>query len=339
MAVTITLPFEKPVQALEEKIAELRRMGVAPRMETEIRKLEARAEALRTQIFSRLTRWQMVQLSRHPQRPYTLDYISHMMTDFTELHGDRRFSDDESIVAGFARLGEQAVMVIGHQKGRGTKENMRRNFGMPHPEGYRKALRLMKLAERFNRPILTFIDTAGAYPGIGGEERGQSQAIAENLEEMMKLRVPLISTVIGEGGSGGALALGVTDRINMLQYTTYSVISPEGCASILWRDASKAERAADEMKLTAPDLEKLGVVDEIVPEARGGAHRDPGVTAANLERVLLRQLKELMSMDPEQRIHDRRAKFRAMGVVLEPVSEPEARTRARRAARHHEKPS
>ncbi len=329
MATIHTLPFEKPVQDLEERIAQLRRMGVGQRLETQVRALEDKAEKLRDQIFASLSRWQMVQLSRHPQRPYSLDYISRLLTDFVEFAGDRRFGEDESIVGGFARLDGAPVLVLGQQKGRGTKENVRRNFGMPRPEGYRKALRLMKLAERFNRPILTFIDTPGAYPGLGAEERGQSQAIAENLEEMMKLKVPIISTVIGEGGSGGALALGVTDRINMLQYTTYSVISPEGCASILWKDASNAARAADALKLTAPDLLQLGIIDEVVAEARGGAHRDPGLTAANLEVVLTRQLRELSSMDPTDRIADRRAKFRAMGVVLEPTREPEERTRAR----------
>ncbi|MBI5497517.1 MAG: acetyl-CoA carboxylase carboxyltransferase subunit alpha [Deltaproteobacteria bacterium] len=323
-----TLPFEKPVAELDHRIAELRRMG-GPRLENQIRALEDKAEALRDHIFSRLTRWQMVQLSRHPRRPYSLDYISRIFTDFQEFHGDRRFADDESIVAGFARLDDVRVMVIGQQKGRGTKENLRRNFGMPRPEGYRKALRLMKLAERFDRPIITFIDTPGAYPGIGAEERGQSQAIAENLEEMMKLRVPVISTVIGEGGSGGALALGVTDRINMLRYTTYSVITPEGCASILWRDAANADKAAEAMRLTAPDLVKLGIIDEVIDEARGGAHRDPGLTAANVERVINRQLDQLLSMDAETRIADRRAKYRAMGVALEPTREPEERARAR----------
>jgi len=325
------LPFEKPVQELEDRIADLRGMGVGTRLEAQVRLLEDRAEKLRDHIFSKLTRWQMVQLCRHPHRPFTLDYISRVMTDFVELHGDRRFGDDEAIVGGLARLDGQPVVVIGQQKGRGTKENVRRNFGMPRPEGYRKALRLMQLAQRFNRPIITFIDTPGAYPGISAEERGQSGAIAENLEEMMKLRVPLISTVIGEGGSGGALALGVTDRINMLEYATYSVITPEGCASILWKDAARADRAADELKLTAPDLMKLGVVDQVIREARGGAHRDPGLTAANVEAVLISQMRELMTVDPDERLVDRRAKFRAMGVVIEPVREPETRTRSRRA--------
>lgn len=331
MVIKHILPFEAPVHELELKILELRRMGVGSRLESQVRGLEEKAEHLRDQVFSRITRWQTVQVCRHPERPYSLDYISRITTDFVEFHGDRHFADDEAIVGGFARFDGHSVLVLGIQKGRGTKENMRRNFGMPRPEGYRKALRLMHLADRFRRPILTFIDTSGAYPGIGAEERNQSQAIAENLEEMMKLRVPVIATVIGEGGSGGALALGVADRVNMLQYATYSVISPEGCASILWKDASKAERAADELKITAADQLKLGVVDEVVQEARGGAHRDPGLTAANLEAVLQRQLKELLTVDPADRIVDRRAKFRAMGVVNEP---PRAEPRKPRRKAH-----
>ena len=327
MASVHVLPFEQPAHELELRIAELRRMGAGARLESQIRSLEEKAESLRDQIFSRLTRWQTVQVSRHPQRPFALDYVSRLFTDFVEFHGDRRFADDQSIVGGFARFDGHPVLVLGQQKGRGTKENMRRNFGMPRPEGYRKALRLMRLADRFKRPIITLIDTPGAYPGIGAEERGQSQAIAENLEEMMMLRVPIICTVIGEGGSGGALALGVGDRVNMMQYSTYSVITPEGCASILWKDAAKAERAAEEMKSTAPDLASLGIVDQVIKEARGGAHRDPGVTAANLEAVLRTQLTALMRMSADVRLEARRQKFRAMGVLIDPA-----------AASHHDRP-
>src|SRR5690606_2070389 len=258
-------------------------------------------------------------LSRHPKRPYSLDYIQALFTDFVELHGDRRFAEDPAIVSGFARFDGEPVLIIGHQKGRSTKENMQRNFGMPRPEGYRKALRLMEMAARFNRPIFCFIDTPGAYPGIGAEERGQAEAIAYNLEVMARLRVPVISTVIGEGGSGGALAIGVGNRVLMLQYGVYSVISPEACSSILYRDASKAERAADALRLTAPDLAGFGIVDEVVEEAAGGAHRDPQKTAENLGAALRRHLKELKELGPEALVADRYEKFRAMGVFEEKV--------------------
>src|SRR4051812_27438840 len=270
------LEFEKPLIELERKIEELKSISVGGSVDfaEEILKLERKARKLQDEIFSDLSRWQVVQLSRHPNRPYFLDYLAALFTDFFELSGDRHFGDDPSIVGGWARFDGQTVMALGHQKGRSTKENMLRNFGMPRPEGYRKARRLMELADRFERPILTFVDTPGAYPGIGAEERGQAEAIAVNLEVMSGLKVPIISTVVGEGGSGGALAIGVGNRVLMLQNSVYSVISPEGCASILFRDASKADKAADAMKLTAKDLLEMKIVDEVVPEPAGGAHRD-----------------------------------------------------------------
>jgi acetyl-CoA carboxylase carboxyl transferase subunit alpha len=260
-----------------------------------------------------LTTWQRVQLSRHPRRPYTLDYVERLCTDWTELHGDRRFADDGAIVAGLARLAGRAVAVIGHQKGRSTKENMARRFGMPSPEGYRKARRVMELAARVARPVLTFIDTPGAYPGIGAEERGQAEAIAANLEFMARLPVPIVTTVIGEGGSGGALAIGVADRILMLEFATYSVISPEGCASILWRDAARAPEAAEAMRVTAPSIKSLGIADELVPEAEGGAHVDPDATAASLGKALGRHLDELAALPKEDLLDRRYRKLRVMG--------------------------
>lgn len=313
------LDFERPILELENRIAELRQLAEEGQrgLNGELSKLERRAQKLQAEIFRDLSRWQMVQLSRHPKRPYSLDYIQALFTDFVELHGDRRAGEDPAIVSGFARFDGEPVLVIGHQKGRTTKENMLRNFGMPRPEGYRKALRLMELANRFRRPIFTFIDTPGAYPGIGAEERGQAEAIAYNLEVMAGLEVPVISTVIGEGGSGGALAIGVGNRVLMLQYGVYSVISPEACSSILYRDPTKAERAADALKLTAPDLAGFGIVDEVVEEAAGGAHRDYDKTAENLGAALKRHLGELKQLGPEALVADRYEKFRAMGVFEE----------------------
>lgn len=286
------LDFEQPIAELEAKIEELRRLegGQDFDLLKEISALEQKSQTLTQSIFKNLSDWQISQLARHPQRPYMLDYVKEVLTDFTELHGDRAFADDAAIVGGLARLEGQAVMVIGQQKGRDTKEKIRRNFGMPRPEGYRKALRLMKMAERFNLPILTFIDTPGAYPGIDAEERGQSEAIARNLIEMAELKVPIICTVIGEGGSGGALAIGVGDVTMMMQYSTYSVISPEGCASILWKSASNAPDAAAALGLTATKLNNLGLVDVVVEEPIGGAHRQPKQAAVNLKKALVEQL-------------------------------------------------
>jgi len=310
-----SLDFERPLIALESKIAELKELSGGAKVDfsDEIVKLERKAKRLQQEIFSELTPWQIVQLARHPSRPYTLDYISRLFTDFFEIEGDRRFAADRSIVGGFAKFDGEPVVVIGQQKGRSTKENMLRNFGMPRPEGYRKARRLFDLAERFKKPLLTFIDTPGAYPGIGAEERGQAEAIAVNLEVMSGLSVPSISVVIGEGGSGGALALGVTSRILMMEYSTYSVISPESCSSILYRDASKAQKSAEALKLTARDLEAFGIIDEVVKEAPGGAHRDPQLTGENLQKALRRQLAELRQLSPQQLVDQRYRKFRAMG--------------------------
>jgi len=310
------LEFERPILALEAKIAELKQLssGTSVDFTDEIAKLEKKAKKLQVEIFRDLTRWQTVQLARHPNRPYTQDYLSALFTDFVELEGDRRFAADRAIVAGFARFEGQPVLVMGHQKGRSTKENMLRNFGMPRPEGYRKARRLFDLADRFRRPIITFIDTPGAYPGIGAEERGQAEAIAVNLEVMASLGVPVLSVVIGEGGSGGALGLGVANRILMLQYAWYNVISPESCSSILYRDASKAEKSADALKLTARDLKGFGIVDQIIEEAAGGAHRDPALTAENVAAAIRSHLAELSKLSPEELVRDRYEKFRAIGV-------------------------
>jgi acetyl-CoA carboxylase carboxyl transferase subunit alpha len=307
--------FERPLLALESKIAELKQLsgGAAVDFTEEILRLEKKAKKLQQEIFSDLDRWQIVQLARHPNRPYFLDYLAQFFTDFFEIEGDRRFAADRSIVGGFARFDGEPVVVIGQQKGRNTRENMLRNFGMPRPEGYRKARRLFDLAERFRRPLLTFIDTPGAYPGIGAEERGQAEAIAVNLEVMSGLSVPSISVVLGEGGSGGALALGVTSRILMLEYSTYSVISPESCSSILYRDATKAQKSAEALKLTARDLEGFGIVDEVVKEAPGGAHRDPQLTGENLQAALRRHLAELKQLSPQQLVDLRYRKYRAMG--------------------------
>ncbi len=298
------LEFEKPIAELEAKIEALRDVSrhggdTAVDLDKEIEQLEKKSLELKQKIFSDLGAWQVAQLARHPQRPYTKDYLEHAFTEFEEMAGDRAYADDKAIVGGMARLNGRPVMVIGHQKGRETKEKVIRNFGMPKPEGYRKALRLMETAERFNMPIITFIDTAGAYPGVGAEERGQSEAIAKNLKVMAGLSVPVICNVVGEGGSGGALAIGVGDYVNMLQYSTYSVISPEGCASILWRDSDKAPQAAEAMGLIAPRLKELELIDEIIPEPLGGAHRDPIQTAQNMKDMLVKQLEELEQFDNE----------------------------------------
>jgi acetyl-CoA carboxylase carboxyl transferase subunit alpha len=314
-----SLDFEKPIRELERKIDELKQLAAKGSVELgeEIDKLERKAKRLQVEIFNELSPWQVVQLSRHADRPYFLDYLGALFTDFIELHGDRRFGDDPAIVGGFARFDGKPVLVIGHQKGRDTKENMQRNFGMPRPEGYRKAMRLMEMAARFDRPIFTFIDTPGAYPGIGAEERGQAEAIAESLRVMAELSVPVVVSVIGEGGSGGALAIGVGNRILMLQYSVYSVISPESCSSILYRDPGKADKTAGSLKLTAKDLLGFGVIDEIVPEATGGAHRDPALTAEALGQALRKHLAALEGLTPQQLIEDRYRRFRGIGAFQE----------------------
>ena len=309
------LEFEQPIAELQAKIEELRLVGSDNEIniQEEIERLEGKSRSLTESIFSNLNSWQVSQLARHPLRPYTLDYIPRIFDEFEELHGDRAFADDRAIVAGLARLKGQPVMVIGHQKGRDTKEKLLRNFGMPRPEGYRKALRLMKLAERFKLPVLTFIDTPGAYPGVDAEERGQSEAIARNLLEMAGLKTPIIATVIGEGGSGGALAIGVADRVMMLQYSTYSVISPEGCASILWKDAQKASTAAEAMGITSQRLKDLGLIDEIIPEPLGGAHRDPDTTARNLAHALSEALEKLTATPLDRLLDSRYQRLMAFG--------------------------
>ena len=310
-----TLDFEKPLRELEVQINDLEKLSQSGKagLEKEIEKLRRKIDKLRRDTYTNLNRWQCVQLARHPYRPYTLDYIELITEDFIELKGDRSFRDDKSIVAGLARWNGKAMAVIGHQKGRGTKENLMRNFGMPHPEGYRKALRIMKLAEKFGLPVVTLIDTPGAYPGIGAEERGQASAIAENLLSMANLRVPIIAVVIGEGGSGGALALSVADRVFMLRYSIYSVISPEGCASILYRDASRAAQAADAMKITSQDLLDLGIVDGLIEEPLGGAHHDPEKTARAISETVTEALSELMAMTAEERINKRIDKYMKLG--------------------------
>lgn len=318
MAVSF-LDFEQPIAELEAKLEELAHLTTdrAVNIEEEIGKLRARSQQLTRSIFANLTPWQITQLARHPQRPYALDYIAALCTDFQELHGDRMYADDLAIVGGPARLAGRAIMVIGHQKGRDTKERVRRNYGMPKPEGYRKSLRLMKMAEKFGLPIITLIDTPGAYPGVGSEERNQSEAIARNLFEMATLKVPIISVVIGEGGSGGALAIGVCDRLLMLQYATYSVISPEGCASILWKSADKKEVAAEALNLTAVRLKELGLVDEVLKEPLGGAHRDPTAMAQALGEAVERTLRELEALPPESLLERRDARLAAFGVYSE----------------------
>lgn len=313
------LDFEQPIAELEAKIEELRHVTSESEVniQDEINRLQAKSRQLTTSIFASLTPWQITQLARHPHRPYTLDYVQSIFSDFQELHGDRMYADDLAIVGGLARLDDRAVMVIGHQKGRDTKERVRRNYGMPKPEGYRKALRLMHLAERFGLPLVTLIDTQGAYPGVGAEERGQSEAIARNLFEMSVLSVPIVTVVTGEGGSGGALAIGVCDRLLMLQYSTYSVISPEGCASILWKSQDKKEAAAEALNLTADRLGKLKLVDEVVEEPLGGAHRDPAETAARLKAAIIRHLDQLSALPREELRAQRAARIASFGEFSE----------------------
>ena len=318
---TATLEFEKPIAELERQIDELKRMADERSLDvtTEIEPLEKKLGELRAEIYKTLTPLQRVQVARSNKRPLTEDYLRLCFTDFIELHGDRAFREDAAIMGGWARLDGETVMVIGHQRGRDTKENLRRNFGMPHPEGYRKALRLMKLAEKFHVPVITFIDTPGAWPGLGAEERGQSEAIARNLFEMSRLETPIIATVIGEGGSGGALALGVADRVNMLENSVYSVISVEGAAAILWKDGKleNRERAATALRITAPDLFELRVIDEIIPEPPGGAHANHDATAEALQKVLLEQLDDLRGLKPDKLVRRRREKFLRMGQFVE----------------------
>jgi acetyl-CoA carboxylase carboxyl transferase subunit alpha len=317
------LEFEKPIVELQRKLEDLRQhpeqhsLGI--NVNDEVHSLEIKIEELRRQVYSSLTPWQRVQIARHPKRPYSLDYLRLAFSDFEELHGDRMYADDRAIVGGFATLGSEKVMVIGTQKGRETKENILRNFGSAHPEGYRKALRLMRLADKFGLPIITLIDTAGAYPGIGSEERHIGEAIAVNLREMMLLEVPIISTIIGEGGSGGALGIAVADRVLILENAYYSVISPEGCAAILWKDRAASSKAAAALKITAEDLSRLGLVDGIIPEPIGGAHTDYAISAANLKSALLSQLAVLKGIPPDQRLQERYSKFRAFGQVHEPA--------------------
>jgi acetyl-CoA carboxylase carboxyl transferase subunit alpha len=313
------LDFEQPIAELEAKIDELKFVSSDAEVNIgeEIARLRAKSRQLTTSIFSSLSQWQIAQLARHPQRPYTLDYVSAIFTDFQELHGDRMYADDHAIVAGVARLEGKPVMIIGQQKGRDTKERVRRNYGMPKPEGYRKALRLMKMAERFQLPLITFVDTPGAYPGVGAEERGVSESIARNLFEMATLRTPIVTVVIGEGGSGGALAISVADRLMMLQYSIYSVITPEGCAAILWRSGDKKDLAAEAMGLSAERIAKLGVVDEVIREPLGGAHRDPQAMADSVKEALLRRLGELQTLPVEQVVRARQERLRQYGVYSE----------------------
>ena len=310
------LEFEKPVAELEKKIKEMREYALAENVELtdEIEKLEEKARRLREEIYSKLTPWQRVQLARHPQRPYTLDYIERIMANFVEMHGDRAFGDDPAIVCGLGKIDEKKVILVGHQKGRDTKQKLYRNFGMPHPEGYRKALRVMKLAAKFKRPIVCLVDTPGAYPGLGAEERGQAEAIARNLFEMSHMPVPIIVVIIGEGASGGALGIGVGDHVLMMENTWYSVISPEGCAAILWHDSAKAEEAAEAMKLTAPDLLQLGVIDAIIEEPLGGAHQDPEAAAKIVKSYILRAIEEMEKIPHQDLIDLRIEKYGKMGV-------------------------
>jgi acetyl-CoA carboxylase carboxyl transferase subunit alpha len=322
MGASTTLEFEKPIQELEKQIEELKKLAGDQKLDVtdEIEPLERKLSDLRGEIYRNLTPWQRVQVARKAQRPFTLDYLQLVFTDFIELHGDRLFREDPAIVSGWARLDGETVMVIGHQRGRDTKEILRRNFGMPHPEGYRKALRLMRLAQKFRAPVITFIDTMGAWAGLGAEERGQSDAIAQNLFEMSKLEVPIIATIIGEGGSGGALALGVADRVNMLENAVYSVIAVEGCAAILWKDGKSPEmreKAASALRITGQDLLDLHVIDEIIPEPIGGAHSDHQATAAAVHDTLCKQLEELRKLKPDKLIRRRREKFLQMGQFQE----------------------
>lgn len=319
MATAYALEFEKPLAELDRQIEELKRVGTDRGIDvsSELGTLEAKLRSKRADIYRTLTPMQRVMVARHPRRPYTLDYLSSIFTDFIELHGDRLFRDDPAIVGGWARLAGVSVMVIGHQKGRDTKDNLKRNFGMPHPEGYRKALRLMQMAARFGAPVITLIDTPGAYPGLGAEERGQSEALARNILEMSALPTPIISVVVGEGGSGGALALGVADRVLMFENSVYSVISPEGCAAILWKDATQRERAAEALKITGEDLLRLGIVDEVLAEPEGGAHADPEATGETLRAALIRHLTELRRIRGDRLVKKRHDKFAAMGAYAE----------------------
>lgn len=309
----VVLEFEKPIYDLEQKIEEIKNLSDNVDVSDEVKTLEKKVGQLRENIFANLTRWQRVQLARHPERPYTLDYIQHMTTDFVELHGDRTYGDDKAIVGGFAKLGDQPVMIIGHQKGRDTKSNLYRNFGMPNPEGYRKSLRLMKLAAKFKRPIITLLDTPGAYPGLEAEERGQAEAIARNLFEMSHFPVPIIVVIIGEGASGGALGIGVGDRILMLENTWYSVIAPESCSSILWKSWEFKEQAAEALRLTPPDLLEQKIIDRIIPEPQGGAHKNPQQAALVLKDAILEEIKSLSKLKPEKLIERRIEKFCNMG--------------------------
>lgn len=313
----VTLDFERPIIELEQKIVEMRKYADNLDIADEIATLENKVDQLRENVYNNLTRWQRVQLARHPDRPYTLDYIPLITEDFIELHGDRRFGDDKAIVAGFCTIDKQTVLIVGHQKGRDTRSNIYRNFGMPNPEGYRKALRLMQLAVKFQRPIICLLDTPGAYPGIGAEERGQGEAIARNLFEMSHLPVPIIIVIIGEGASGGALGIGVGDRILMFENAWYSVISPESCSSILWRNWEYKEQAAEALKLTAPDLLEQGVIDRIIPEPMGGAHRNPQIMAQTLKNTLLEELKALKKIKPDRLVQLRVEKFSKMGAWKE----------------------
>ena len=311
------LPFERPVVDLVEKVRELRALAASDqRFEPELARLEEKTSRLAREIFADLSPMQKVQLSRHASRPYTLDYVKRLFTSFDELKGDRRFAEDAAIVAGVASYHGRSVVLVGHQKGRGTKENMKRNFGMPYPEGYRKAIRMYELADKFGLPVLTFIDTPGAYCGIGAEERGQSEAIGASLAAMARARVPIVATIIGEGGSGGALALGVANRVLVLEFACYSVITPEGCAAILWKDGARADEAATRLKITAPDLLQLGVVDTVVEEPTGGAHQDHDDAAARLDRVLWAQLTALDGLSPDELVEDRYRRFRALGTFV-----------------------
>lgn len=314
------LEFEKPIYDLQEKIKELKKSSEEnPQLDfsDEIKKLEKKLNKLKKDIFTNLTAWQKVQLARHPQRPYFLDYVKLIFKNFIEIHGDRAYRDDKAVVCGWAEFEGEAVMLVGQQKGRTVEENLRRNFGMMHPEGYRKALRVMKMAEKFGKPVITFIDTPGAYPGIGAEERGQAEAIARNLKEMAVLEVPIIAVVIGEGGSGGALGIGVGNKVLMLENAIYSVISPEGCASILWRDASKAPEAAEALKLTADSLYELGVVDQVVKEPLGGAHTDYELTATNVKKAIKSHLNELKKLSAKELVNQRYNKYRLLGEYIE----------------------
>jgi acetyl-CoA carboxylase carboxyl transferase subunit alpha len=311
------LPFEKPVVDLVEKVRELRALAASDsRFEPELLRLEEKTSRLAREIFADLSPMQKVQLSRHANRPYTLDYVKRLFTDWVELKGDRRFGEDSAIVSGLCAFHGRSVVAVGHQKGRGTKENMKRNFGMPHPEGYRKAIRMYELADRFGLPIFTFIDTPGAYPGLGAEERGQSEAIGAAIAAMSKVRVPIIASIIGEGGSGGALALGVANRVLVLEFGCYSVISPEGCAAILWKDSARADEAATQLKITAPDLLQLGVVDAVIEEPAGGAHQDHDAAAARLDRALATHLAELDALTPDGLVEDRYRRFRSLGAFI-----------------------